>query len=285
LIRVAGREVHRGAESLVSPEDRNVGMVFQDFALFPSMTVAENIAFGIHRDPDRQGRVEELLEWVGLQGFGERKPATLSGGQQQRVALARALAPRPALMLLDEPFANLDARLRRDVRRQVVEILRREETAALLVTHDREEALGCADRVAVLHAQGDGPATLAQIASPQELYRSPASVDVARMTGRVNVLEAMAEGDNAETTLGTVRLSRSVTGRCHLLLRPHELSFSNDESGSAKVERLVFQGATTEAIVRVGQERFTVDIPSGEAPEINAVGALQVLRPVWPIPG
>src|SRR5918992_2861495 len=134
----------------VPPERRRVGMVFQDHALFPHLTVAENVAYGIRRDPDRAVRVAELLELVNLPGARDRMPHELSGGMQQRVAIARALAPRPDVILLDEPFSNLDAALRTQLRGDLREILRAAQATALFVTHDQEEALTIADDVCVM---------------------------------------------------------------------------------------------------------------------------------------
>ena len=134
--------VSDNGRELLPAEKRPVGLVFQDYALFPHMTVAKNIAFGIHKASDRLSRVESLLELVDLKGFGDRMPNSLSGGQKQRVALARALAPRPKLLLLDEPFANLDGPIRMEVGHSIKQILRRAGAAGILVTHDRSEALG-----------------------------------------------------------------------------------------------------------------------------------------------
>ena len=149
-ISIGGHRVVDSGKSHVAPEHRQVGMVFQDYALFPNMTVEENIRFGIETSPRATERIQELLELLDLEDLGNRRPSELSGGQQQRVALARALAPKPKFLLLDEPFANLDAALRTKVGGEVKAALAQENTAALLVTHDREEALALADKVAVL---------------------------------------------------------------------------------------------------------------------------------------
>ncbi|MBA2275642.1 MAG: ABC transporter ATP-binding protein, partial [Chloroflexi bacterium] len=148
-IEVGGRRV-ASADASVPPERRRVGLVFQDFALFPHLSVRDNVAYGIRRDPDRDVRVNELLELVGLRADERRMPHELSGGMQQRVAIARALAPRPDVMLLDEPFSNLDQALRTQLRAEVREILRDARQSAIFVTHDQGEALTIADQVAVM---------------------------------------------------------------------------------------------------------------------------------------
>ena len=170
-IELDGQLVCADGTEHVGAQERRLGMMFQDYALFPFMSVADNVAYGIHTRPDRQKRVGELLELVGLTGYDARAPGTLSGGQQQRVALVRALAPRPIALLLDEPFANLDGALRASVGDEVRRILREEKTTGLLVTHDRSEALGLADRVALFGPVGpDSQPGLIQIGSPDHVY-------------------------------------------------------------------------------------------------------------------
>jgi iron(III) transport system ATP-binding protein len=201
VITVGGRVVDDGRRH-VAPERRRVGYVPQEGALFPHLTVAGNVGFGLDRAARHgRGRVDELLELVGLAGLGRRYPHQLSGGQQQRVALARALAIRPSLVLLDEPFASLDAALRTSVRADVVRVLRTAGTTALLVTHDQDEALSAADRVAVLR---DG--VIAQVGTPRELYERPKDLDLARFVGEANVFDGVAEDGGARTALGTVAL-------------------------------------------------------------------------------
>ncbi|MCS6814145.1 MAG: ABC transporter ATP-binding protein, partial [Cyanobacteria bacterium] len=202
-----GGELVASAQRLVPPEARNVGIVFQDYALFPHLTVAENIAFGLRSTPGRgklsfkpaqiRQIVEETIALINLQGMESRYPHQLSGGQQQRVALARALAPRPRLILLDEPFSNLDAQVRQQLRQDVRQILRQTNTTAILVTHDQEEALAVADRVGILH-QG----RLEQIGTPEDIYQRPASQFVAEFVTKANVLPAQRQDDCWVTELG-----------------------------------------------------------------------------------
>jgi iron(III) transport system ATP-binding protein len=201
------------------PERRRIGMVFQEYALFPHLCVAENVRFGLHSyADDRARRVAEVLEMVGLDGLGERMPHELSGGQQQRVALARALAPEPALVLLDEPFSNLDAGLRGRVRAEVRAILRAANATAVFVTHDQEEALSLVDRVAVMI---DG--VVRQVAPPQALYRQPADREVAAFVGNANFLPGRAHGRTVECELGTLDLQHEISGAVDVLLRPENV--------------------------------------------------------------
>jgi iron(III) transport system ATP-binding protein len=205
-IALAGRRVF-GARTFVAPEKRRVGMVPQEGALFGHLDVAGNIAFGLRRkDARRDARVAELLEIVGLAGYERRMPAELSGGQQQRVALARALAPEPAIVLLDEPFAALDASLRTSVRADVVAALRATDATAVLVTHDQEEALSTADLVAVLNG-----GVVVQSTSPRELYWHPVDSDVAAFVGEANLVTGTVVGGSLSTELGVIDLVRSTT--------------------------------------------------------------------------
>lgn len=189
----AAPSLHRPAEA------RNVGMMFQDYALFPHLTVAENVAFGLSKldSAERRARALAALKDVGLDDYADRYPTTLSGGQQQRVALARALAPRPNVVLLDEPFSGLDAELRRKVRADAIHLLKAADVGALMVTHDPEEALFMSDRIAVMR---DG--RIDQYGAPKDLYSNPASPYVARFFGEINELSGTVHGGVVETPLG-----------------------------------------------------------------------------------
>jgi iron(III) transport system ATP-binding protein len=195
-VALDGRVV-TGAGTAVPPERRQVGVVPQEGALFPHLSVAGNVGFGLSRAQRRNGRVEEMLTLVGLAGYGARMPAELSGGQQQRVALARALAPDPALVLLDEPFSALDSGLRAAVREDVRQALALAGATAVLVTHDQQEALSMAGQVAVLR---DG--RVVQSASPAQLYTSPGDVGVATFVGEAVLLPAVVRDGRADTVLG-----------------------------------------------------------------------------------
>ena len=194
-----------------------MGMVFQDYALFPHMTVAENVAYGLPRSGDRQRRMREALALTGLDGFGERSVHELSGGEQQRVALARALAPRPRLLLLDEPFSNLDPALRTRVRGELREIVKRAATTAVLVTHDQEEALSIADRVGFMW---DG--RIEQTGRPDELYSSPATLHAAGFIGDANVLSFAAENGRVRTPFGEFHAPDGAHD-CAVVMRPEDL--------------------------------------------------------------
>ena len=195
-------------------------MVFQDYALFPHLSVEGNVAFGLSNRPreERDALTRRTLELVGLQHKARTNVHELSGGERQRVALARALAPEPELVLLDEPFSSLDATLRGGLRREVELILRDAEATALLVTHDQEEALSLADRVAVMR---DGQ--IVQVGPPVEVYGEPATRWAAQFVGEVNVLSGVARGGGVETELGVFDLRAPASGSVHVAVRPEQL--------------------------------------------------------------
>lgn len=228
------------------PEARRVGFVFQDYALFPHLTVAENVGFGLSRLPraERETRVAEALERVRLAERGQAWPHQLSGGQQQRVALARALAPRPAVLLLDEAFASLDARLREQVRDDTLHVLQEAGIPALIVTHDAEEAMFMADRIALMRA-----GRVEQLGTPEALYLNPQSPFVARFLGEVNDIPALVTAGWADTALG--RLPAALPdGPAQLLLRPEGLRVlppGTPDAAPAEVEACRLLGATTMA--------------------------------------
>ena len=204
-ITIAGETVTGDADGpFRKPEERDVGIVFQDYALFPHLTVAENIAFGLDEldEAETDARVAELLELVDLEAHEEKMPSQLSGGQQQRVALARSLAPEPDVLLLDEPFSNLDVRLRVEMREEVRRILKRAGVTAISVTHDQEEALSISDRVAIMN---DG--AIAQVGDPGEVFENPESRFVASFLGQASFLSARVT-ERLETGMGSFDLER-----------------------------------------------------------------------------
>jgi iron(III) transport system ATP-binding protein len=235
----------------VPPERRRVGMVFQDWALFPHMTVARNVGYGIGRhEADRADRVEAALGMVGLTGLGDRLPGTLSGGQQQRVALARALAPRPAVLLLDEPFSNLDTALRVQVRSEVHALLADLDITSVFVTHDQDEAFVLGDHVAVM-AEG----RIVQHAEPAELYARPATPWVAGFVGDANLVDGTAAGDKADTALGAVPLAMPAGAggpvAVQVLVRPESVSIEPAPGAGAVVQQVEYHGRDTLYAVRL----------------------------------
>ncbi len=247
-VALAGRDI-----SNEPPERRRIGLVFQDHALFPHRRIDQNIAFGIAHlsKRERHQRVNELLDLVRLPGTAKRYPHELSGGEQQRLALARALAPNPAVVLLDEPFASLDPSLRDDVRSDVVEVLRARGAAAVLVTHDRDEALTLGDRIAVM-SEG----RLLHIGRPEEVYERPVSQFVARFMGDASFLtDAGTEVD------GTVAMAR-----------PHDLSVS-DGGDDVVIDRKYFGSVWRYLVRRVDGSTVRVEQPANPTADGLAVGA------------
>ncbi|MEM9755477.1 MAG: ABC transporter ATP-binding protein [Pseudomonadota bacterium] len=219
---VSGAGVHR------PPEDRGVGMMFQDFALFPHLNVAGNVGFGLRGPADTiRHRVDRLIERVHLNGFGHKAPHTLSGGEQQRVALARALAPRPGVMLMDEPFSGLDNRLRDGVRDETMALLKEEGTAVVLVTHDPAEAMQMADRIALMR---DG--AIVQDGPPYELYAKPIDRRAAAFFSDINVLPGDVRGGQVETSLGRFAANGHADGTAvEVVFRPQHVRIDFDRDG------------------------------------------------------
>ncbi|HET6688749.1 MAG TPA: ABC transporter ATP-binding protein [Rubrobacter sp.] len=254
-----GSQLVAGPSLMVPSERRRVGMVFQDFALFPHLDVEANVSYARNIRP---GQVARLLELVGLSGLERRMPHQLSGGQQQRVALARALAPEPRVVLLDEPFSNLDAALRSHVRDEVKEILLEAGTTALFVTHDQEEALSLSDRVSVM-AEG----RIVQTDRPADLYRQPESPWVASFLGEADFVRAHAEGGTALSSLGS--FPTSLQGACQLMIRPENvLVFADAEGPGQVISRQFFGHDQLVSIALAGGERLRARL--GPAPDFQA---------------
>jgi iron(III) transport system ATP-binding protein len=252
-IAIGGRVVARVGDGGVPPEERGVGVVFQDYALFPHLSVDANVAFGVSRlpRPERRARVSRMLELVGLEDLASRYPHELSGGQQQRVATARALAPAPTLLLLDEPFSNLDADLRAQMRDEVQKILRTTGTTAIFVTHDQEEAFTIADEVGVLN-QG----RLEQLGTPETIYHHPATPFVAEFVGAADFLPGLVTAQGIVTEIGVFG---NVDGRgwgekVRVMIRPDDVTFVPDAAGAAVLLQRSFRGS--ENLYRLG-------LPSG----------------------
>jgi iron(III) transport system ATP-binding protein len=231
-----GEQVVAG-ETWLPPERRRVGMVFQDYALFPHLSVARNVGYGLARQA-RERRVREALALVGLAGLGDRFPHELSGGQQQRVALARALAPEPSVVLLDEPWSNIDPMLRGSMRDELAAILRATGVTVLLVTHEQEEAFSLADRVALMR---DG--SIVQTGAPEEIYYEPATRWAAEFVGAANVLPGRLEGGLVETLVGRFPAPNGdAPGDVDVLVRPELLELAVDLDGAGEVVCREFRG-------------------------------------------
>ena len=224
-------EVAADGKISLPPEKRSVGLVFQDYALFPHLSVTDNVMFGLSgvAAPERTARAREALRQVGMLEYAEAFPHMLSGGQQQRVALARALAPHPRIMLLDEPFSGLDTALRNEVRDEALHILKGHGAATLMVTHDPEEAMFMADRIALMQK-----GRIAQVGTPTELYFEPTSAFAAAFFGDINRFEARVEGRSVPTPVGDIPAEGFADGtRVEVLIRPEGLQLrSGLEQGS-----------------------------------------------------
>lgn len=240
---------------------RKIGVVFQDFALFPHLNLLENVAFGIRLENRARIRQEALtwLERVGMVAYANRMPHEVSGGQQQRVALARTLAAKPRLVLLDEPFSNLDAALRETTRQEVRNLLKKAGTTAILVTHDQAEALSFADRIGVMHA-----GRLVQMDEPDRVYHRPRTAFVAEFLGHTNLLSCDAAGFEAESLLGSLQLTESRQGPVLVSLRPEHLRLqpvSQPGQGNCTVLLREFRGHDQFYRVRVGATQYKVLTP------------------------
>jgi putative spermidine/putrescine transport system ATP-binding protein len=288
-IRIAGRDVAR-----VPAHKRNTGMVFQSYALFTHLTVADNVAFGLRMrrvpKPEAARRAGEALGLVRLQGLGDRYPRQLSGGQQQRVALARALVIRPEILLLDEPLSNLDAKLRQEMRMELVEILEQVGITTIFVTHDQEEALALSHRVVVMH---DG--RIEQVGTPSEVYEDPATPFVAKFLGETNVLTARVVASGADGTVCDVGGGRQVRSdrradvrpgaAVEVIVRAERLRLGERSSGLANsfpaaVEHVLYLGGDIRYLVRLGEHRLiAVEKNRGDGKVWKAGQAIHV---EWP---
>jgi ABC-type Fe3+/spermidine/putrescine transport system ATPase subunit len=260
-IEIAGHVV-AGSGTLVPAQRRGVGMVFQDYALFPHLSVLDNVAFGatpaedlgpisrLARRRARRATALEVLEQIEIAPLASRFPGELSGGQQQRVAIARAIAQRPRLLLLDEPFCNLDVTTREHVRGEIVELLRTTGLTCVFVTHDQEEALAVSDRVAVMQA-----GRVMQVDDPETLYRRPFCIEVAEFLGRTNVLRGRASAGHVDTEVGRFPLPGGGNGEVEVIIRPELIDVRTSATGPATVVSREFRGHDV---------LYTLRMPSGE---------------------
>ncbi|MCM8541906.1 MAG: ABC transporter ATP-binding protein [Lentisphaeraceae bacterium] len=258
-------------KSLIPVNQRNIGLVFQDYAVFPHKSVTENITFGVRDKSAKSVKLEEMMKLFHLEDQEGKMPDQLSGGQLQRVAIARTLAASPSLILMDEPFSNLDKKLGIQLRNELKEIFKEQNLASILVTHDQQEALAYADKVAVMKS-----GEILQCGTPEELYLLPESIEVAEFLGNCQFIEGQADGEFIETALGRTKLSRSVKGNVKALVRPENISVIVDETGEYKVNKSTFLGSSKELTVSDGKREIKCIIPSYQQCAINSRVALQV---------
>ena len=265
-IAVAGRILNRGRIA-VPPEQRRIGMVFQDYALFPHLDVAGNVGYAIGRGAER-ARVLDALELVGLADYADRSVHALSGGEQQRVALARALAPGPDLVLLDEPFSNLDASLRERLRADVRQILSDTGVTTLFVTHDQEEALSISDRVAMMNT-----GRIEQIGTPEEVYSSPATHWVAGFLGEVDILPGTVSEGRVSCELGAFHTASKLEGEVDVLLRPEAVAI---DSGSPMTSAETLKATVTARTFYGHDQLLDIELPSG-----TVIRSRRLSWPAW----
>ncbi|QIZ67741.1 ABC transporter ATP-binding protein [Geobacillus subterraneus] len=282
MIRIGDQIVYDHHFSL-PPERRGVGMVFQDYALFPHLTIEKNIMFGLNKWPakERKERAQEVLELVGLGNFANRYPHELSGGQQQRVALARALAPFPNVVLMDEPFSSLDAGLREKMRHEITAILRQTNTTAILVTHDQKDAFAVSDRIVVMNE-----GIIQQVATPKEMYRCPKNCFVAQFVGKTNLLDGTICPDlkHVNTHIGRVCLPRQLERRMEnvkVSIRPEGCRLSKDGKYCGIVERITYSGEYQELFVRLStqtndEDPLIIYAPIDQDVEIGSVVSFDI---------
>jgi iron(III) transport system ATP-binding protein len=264
------------ANTFVSPEHRNIGMMFQDYALFPHLTVANNIGFGLSgmSKTDKQARVDEMLKLVHLVGCADRYPHQLSGGQQQRVAIARALAYKPSLLLLDEPFSNIDTQVRFELIADIRRIIKALQVSAVFVTHSKEEAFAFSDTLAVMH-QGK----IAQQGTPEQLFAKPRSKEVAEFLGQGIYLSATAlTATEYETQFGVVKSilpqQHAVAEKGVIYVRPHQLELASCNNNELQCECVTilssrFIGSAYVYTVVIAEQEIEVAAQYGQSFEIN----------------
>ncbi|MDH5347782.1 MAG: ABC transporter ATP-binding protein [Nitrospira sp.] len=242
------------ASRTVPTEERRVGMVFQEYALFPHLRVADNIAFGLHQlsRAERTSRVQDMLQLTGLEGLERRYPHELSGGQQQRVALSRALVQNPVLLLLDEPFSNLDPDMASRMRQDLHALLRRTKTTTILVTHDHDEAFAMADRIAVLN-RGE----IEQLDSPELIYHLPATRFVADFVGQADFITGQIQQGVVQTELGAFPNTIDGVEEAHVvvMIRPDDIHLIPNKSAEPRIVARQFRGS---------ENLYTVQLPSGQ---------------------
>jgi iron(III) transport system ATP-binding protein len=252
----------------LKPEHRKVGMVFQDYALFPHLNVKENIAYGLSKNTQRDSKIHEILEIVGLVGYEKRYIHELSGGQQQRIALARALAPQPQVLLLDEPFSNLDEMRREQLRDEICQIIRQTQITAILVTHDTKDALLTADKVALLRK-----GHLVQYETPQNLYRQPKDSYTALFFGKANLLTGIKNNQYLQTAIGNLETDQSI-----ISIRPEHIKLTKPENKplTAIVKTIRFGGILQDVTIELNKVLLNVKTDNRLKLTINEVVGVEI---------
>ena len=279
--RVVARAGADAPDVYVPPEKRRVGIVPQEGALFPHLTVSANVGFGLPRGS--RTRIHEVLDMVDMRDYAQARPHDLSGGQQQRVALARALAPRPDIILFDEPFGALDAGLRTQLRAQVREVLRAQGTTAVLVTHDQDEALSTADLVAVMRG-----GRIVQTGTPREIYEAPIDLGVARFVGDAVELPATTDANGVSCALGEIAvddadrsaMGASMTGGAVVVLRPEQLVLSPCDRQAGVATR---DGVVRDTAYFGHDSLLRVDLADGTSIQVRVTGGTALPRPGDPV--
>ncbi|MGV2111962.1 ABC transporter ATP-binding protein [Agrobacterium salinitolerans] len=283
----SGGEIRLGGKRIdqAPPEARDIAMVFQSYALFPHMSVAKNLGFGLKMKKvakdERVRRIAHALDICNLTGLVDRMPPQLSGGQQQRVALARAIVMQPSLLLFDEPLSNLDAKLRDTLRHELTELHRRIGATSLYVTHDQAEAMAMSDRIVVMNA-----GRVVEIGTPLELYRAPKHAFTAGFLGQTNLLPVSAEGQQAQLPWGqSVTLDRVAAGNVQISVRPENIHIRADQAGEGTVSAVSFMGANALYTVEIGGRQIRVSqsgaetlIDAGQRVALQFPGSVHLLE-------
>ena len=252
-IEVEGAKFYEN-KSLIPVNQRNIGLVFQDYAVFPHKSVDENISFGVKDKNQKSAKLQQMLKLFHLEDQQGKMPDQLSGGQLQRVAIARTLAASPSMILMDEPFSNLDKKLGIQLRNELKEIFKDQNLASILVTHDQQEAMAYADKVAVMKS-----GIILQCGSPEEIYLYPDSIEVAEFLGDCQFINGTAKGQSVETSLGELALSREAKGEVKVLVRPETIQAELDENGKFEIKLITFLGSSKELTVSDGNIKLSVE--------------------------
>lgn len=239
----------------LAPNLRNTGFIFQDYAIFPHLSIKDNITFGIKDKSKKQSTLQRLLTLLGLEAHADKMPHQVSGGQLQRVAIARTLAIKPSLVLMDEPFSNLDAKLARRLRNEIRQIFKAEGVSSILVTHNQEEAFDFADRMAVMEV-----GKILQIGTPEELYQQPQSAQIASFFGHCQIIPGQAQGTSARTSIGDVHLQTNHNGPCQILLRPENMRIQAVADSTLSIKDIRFLGARKEVTIQTPESDIFVNI-------------------------